>query len=154
MQKMDRTVVHSEDIRLAHSFRRNATMLTHYNVCLVQFTDVIPVLKPLRNGIGMEWNVNEEWEYGRNEGIENRQEFKNLILHKNITCFCSYDPYLVIELLINWLLNYQMYGWWPLVAVTIEFWVTSDSNLSTIDSTLSTVDSVLAIITTLCNRTI
>ena len=35
MQKMGRAVIHSENIRVAHSFRRNATMLTHYNVYLV-----------------------------------------------------------------------------------------------------------------------
>ena len=35
MQKMGRAVIHSENIRVAHSFRHNATMLTHYNVCLV-----------------------------------------------------------------------------------------------------------------------
>ena len=35
MQKMGRAVIHSENIRVAHSFRRNATMLTHYNFYLV-----------------------------------------------------------------------------------------------------------------------
>ena len=35
MPKMGRAVIHSENIRVAHSFHRNATMLTHYNVYLV-----------------------------------------------------------------------------------------------------------------------
>ena len=35
MQKMGRAVIHSENIWVAHSFRRNATMLTHCNVYLV-----------------------------------------------------------------------------------------------------------------------
>ena len=35
MQKMGKAVIHSENIRVAHSFRRNATMLTHCDVNLV-----------------------------------------------------------------------------------------------------------------------
>ena len=34
MRKMGRAVIHSENIQVVHSFRRNATMLTHYDVCL------------------------------------------------------------------------------------------------------------------------
>ena len=37
MQKMGRAVIRSENIRVAHSFHRKATMLSHYNVYLVRF---------------------------------------------------------------------------------------------------------------------
>ena len=36
MQKIGTAVIQSENIRVAHSFRRNATMLTRYNVYLVE----------------------------------------------------------------------------------------------------------------------
>ena len=35
MRKMDRVVIHSENIWVARLFRRSATMLTHYAVYLV-----------------------------------------------------------------------------------------------------------------------